>query len=115
MSVFYWLVAATWVILAWQRRQDVRRGEGEAMETTCTTSLLPNVYKTASATKTGVGRGYGPDGALVNIPFMMGTMAFCIAIMLDCEVERVCSCSGERNAAACWRTFWLICSCCCMV
>jgi len=37
LSAFYALVAAAWVIWVWQRRQDARRQDAEAMETSHTT------------------------------------------------------------------------------
>ncbi len=46
ISAFYWLVAAAWVIWAWQRRQDGRRGETESAETTQTTSKPYNTWVT---------------------------------------------------------------------
>jgi RNA polymerase sigma factor (sigma-70 family) len=46
LSAFYWLVAVALLIWAWQRRQDARRGEAEAMETTRTTSKAYNVWVT---------------------------------------------------------------------
>jgi RNA polymerase sigma factor (sigma-70 family) len=46
VSAFYWLVAAAWVIWAWQRRQDARRGGAKTAETTQPTSKSYNVWVT---------------------------------------------------------------------